>query len=287
MNCIYITSISAEYLLQYLSILIMIIAFGFSLFKGQLRQRIKSVSFNNNFFLFGMALAVHISIVLLNAQFKDEDIKPYATQNIEEDFQVVPVTRWNPPKAKPIRPPAVKKTKLEKTIFKPIVTQEILQKPLLNLEISADDVVELPSSKEPVAEMIHLPQPEETEADVILIPERMPRFPGCEDLSKTTQEREACAKRLLLEYMHDNINYPSLAKDNLIEGTVVIQFVVTTSGQIDNIKIVRDIGGGCGQEAARVVRSMNEFDTLWTPGKQRGRPVNVLFTLPINFKLGN
>ena len=85
----------------------------------------------------------------------------------------------------------------------------------------------------------------------------------------------------LVKYLSQNLQYPRLALENDISGTVVVQFVVNTDGSIVNMNILRDIGGGCGEEALRVVRGMPK----WQPGKQRGKPVRVQFNLPIKFQL--
>ncbi|MBR3939047.1 MAG: energy transducer TonB, partial [Bacteroidales bacterium] len=66
-----------------------------------------------------------------------------------------------------------------------------------------------------------------------------------------------------------------------ITGRVFLTFVVEKDGSIANARILRDIGGGCGQEALRVVKSMPK----WIPGEQRGIPVRVQFNLPVYFKL--
>lgn len=84
-------------------------------------------------------------------------------------------------------------------------------------------------------------------------------------------------------YLAENIVYPPDAKKQGIQGRVVLQFVVDKDGSITNVTAVRDIGGGCGQEAMRVVRNMPK----WTPGKQGNSPVRVYYTLPISFKLKN
>ncbi|MEY4134579.1 MAG: hypothetical protein RL386_929, partial [Bacteroidota bacterium] len=89
----------------------------------------------------------------------------------------------------------------------------------------------------------------------------------------------------LMEFIYSNIHYPAVARENGVEGNVVVQFVVNTDGSATDLKIVRDIGGGCGEEALRVVELMNVLKDKWVPGKQRGRPVRVMFTLPIRFKL--
>ena len=80
--------------------------------------------------------------------------------------------------------------------------------------------------------------------------------------------------------MLQNLKYPAQAKDAGIEGTVYIQFVITETGDVINSRVVKGIGGGCDEEALRVVNSM----PLWKPGKQNGVPVKVLYSLPVHFK---
>jgi periplasmic protein TonB len=85
----------------------------------------------------------------------------------------------------------------------------------------------------------------------------------------------------LLEYLAKNIKYPEIALKNGISGTVVIQFIVNKSGQIIDPIVLRGIGGGCEDEAIRVIKKMPS----WTPGKQKGKPVSVRFTLPVRFSI--
>lgn len=115
----------------------------------------------------------------------------------------------------------------------------------------------------------------------------MPRFPGCEDLDANDQEKKACSDKKLLEFIYENISYPSMARENDIQGTVVIQFVVEKDGKITGAKVVREIGGGCGDEAIRIIDLMEKMPQRWIPGKQRGRAVRVMFNLPIKFLLKN
>lgn len=105
------------------------------------------------------------------------------------------------------------------------------------------------------------------EDKIFLIVEQKPAFEG--------------GDAALIQYLRKNLLYPALARENGIEGTVVIQFVVNTDGSIVNTNILKDIGGGCGEEALRVVRGMPK----WQPGKQRGKAVRVQFNLPIRFQL--
>lgn len=122
--------------------------------------------------------------------------------------------------------------------------------------------------------------------EIFKVVEEMPRFPApeCENLS-TMQEKKQCADRKMLEFIYKNIKYPAIARENGVEGTVVIQFVVDTDGSINDAKVVRDIGAQCGQEALRVVNLMNEEGLSWVPGRQRGRAVKVQFNLPVKFRL--
>lgn len=128
------------------------------------------------------------------------------------------------------------------------------------------------------------PPPAEKEEEIFKVVEEAPRFPGCEELA-SIQEKQACANKKLLEFIYANIEYPAIARENNIEGTVVIRFVVDKDGNVKDAQVIREIGGGCGEEAVRVVKLMNEMPNRWSPGKQRGRPVKVYFTLPVKFLL--
>ena len=85
--------------------------------------------------------------------------------------------------------------------------------------------------------------------------------------------------------MYENIIYPIEARENGVEGLVVIEFVVEKDGSLSGIKPIRDIGGGFGDEAVRVINSMNEKEMKWKLGTQRGENVRVRYLLPIRFKL--
>lgn len=85
----------------------------------------------------------------------------------------------------------------------------------------------------------------------------------------------------LLKYLYTHIKYPQMAIENRIEGMVVLKFTVTKNGEIDNIKVIRELGGGCDKEAIRVVSNMPK----WKPGIHNDKAVNCYFTLPIKFDL--
>ena len=102
---------------------------------------------------------------------------------------------------------------------------------------------------------------------VFQICEVMPEFPG--------------GTEKFMAYLSENIKYPEEAKDKNISGRVFINFVVEKDGSVSNVKVMRSIGGGCDEEAVRVVKAMPK----WKPGMQRGKPVRVSYVLPVTFKL--
>ncbi len=85
----------------------------------------------------------------------------------------------------------------------------------------------------------------------------------------------------LTKYLKDNVKYPQDAKENGIQGTVLVVFIVNEDGSVSDAKIKKGIGGGCDQEALRIVNEMRK----WKPGKQGGVPVKVYQQIPIAFKL--
>jgi protein TonB len=103
--------------------------------------------------------------------------------------------------------------------------------------------------------------------DVFTVVEQMPAYPGGE--------------KALNDFFAKNLKYPVLAKEQGIQGKVWLGFVVGKDGTISNVEVIRGIGGGCDEEAIRVVKLMPK----WTPGYQSGRPVIVKFRFPINFTL--
>lgn len=84
-------------------------------------------------------------------------------------------------------------------------------------------------------------------------------------------------------FMAENIKYPTLAKQKNIEGKVIISFIVEKNGTLSDIRTIKDIGEGCGDEGVRIVKLMPK----WKPAKQKGQPVRQQFLLPISFVLTN
>ena len=85
-----------------------------------------------------------------------------------------------------------------------------------------------------------------------------------------------------METLYSAIKYPRAASQNGIEGRVFIQFVVDKNGNVRDEKVLRDIGGGCGEAALEAVREVK-----FTPGKKDGVAVNVQYSLPVTFRLEN
>ena len=105
------------------------------------------------------------------------------------------------------------------------------------------------------------------EDTVYQIVEKMPQYTGGESA--------------LMKYVSENIKYPEKAKEDGIQGRVFISFVIEKDGSVSNVKVVRGIGGGCDEEAARVIAGMPK----WQPGMQKGKPVRVNYMMPVFFKL--
>ena len=113
------------------------------------------------------------------------------------------------------------------------------------------------------------PESSSQEEKVFTLVEQMPRFPGGDEAR--------------IKYLKDNLKYPEKARKQGISGRVFISFVVEKDGTISNIRLLRGIGGGCDEEAMKVVAKMPS----WEPGLQRGKPVRVQFNMPFSFNLDN
>jgi protein TonB len=128
---------------------------------------------------------------------------------------------------------------------------------LFDSELDLGETLEMPSEPPPTPE-----EEAEDEEEVFVVVEHMPKLKGG------------------MSEVASRIQYPKMARMANIEGRVIVQFIVDENGQVVNPKVLRGIGGGCDEEAIRVVKTL-EF----TPGMQRGIPVKVHFTLPLVFKM--
>ncbi len=105
------------------------------------------------------------------------------------------------------------------------------------------------------------------ELEIFTVVESMPEYIGGDEAR--------------MSFLQENIKYPQLARESGIQGTVFVTFVVETNGSVTDVRVLRGIGGGCDEEAVRVVKIMPK----WKPGMQRSKPVRVQFTMPIRFTL--
>ena len=109
-----------------------------------------------------------------------------------------------------------------------------------------------------------------------------PYFKGCEDLPDSSQEKKTCSDKALMRFIANGLQYPPIALENNIQGTVVVSFDIDETGRIASTKIESDIGAGCGEAAVKIVESM----PLWTPAREQSKPIRTRMTLPVRFSFG-
>ena len=175
-------------------------------------------------------------------------------REIVEDLEMTEITKQEEQKPQPVELPK-QTTQLE--IVQDDVEVEDIE---INAEMDQNEVME-----EYVAPDIE--EEEVVEQEIFQIVEEMPAYPG--------------GDQKLMEYIAKNIKYPQIARESSIQGRVFVNFVVEPDGSVTNVKVLRGIGGGCDEEAMRVIKSMPK----WKPGKQRGKAVRVSYQIPVMFKL--
>ena len=198
-------------------------------------------------------------VVLTPPPAVDMTKPPPPPPQVEPPKPKVDQVRFPPPVVKPDNevkekdPPTVKELEVKDPGQKD-------QKGDPNAEIRIDEPVGNSDIKQKVVE-------EDNSVVSFAAVEKLPAFPGGE---------AAFGK-----YLSNNIRYPPVAKENNTQGRVIVSFVVEKDGNLTDIKVLRDIGGGCGAEAIRVLQK----SPAWTPGIQNGKKVRVAYTMPINFTL--
>ena len=200
-----------------------------------------------------MFIQIGMVISLLIAWLAFEH-KNLLNREIVEDLEMTEITKQEEQKPQPVELPK-QTTQLE--IVQDDVEVEDIE---INAEVDQQEVIE-----EYVP--VEVEEEEVQEQEIFQIVEEMPSFPGGE------------AK--LMEYVAKNIKYPQIARETGIQGRVFVGFVVEPDGSISNVKLLRGIGGGCDEEAMRVIKSLPK----WKPGKQRGKAVRVSYQIPVFFKL--
>jgi protein TonB len=177
-----------------------------------------------------------------------------------------PIDKTTPPPPPVIPPPPVQQT-IKFTPPKVVKDEEVQEPPPTQEEVKEVQVSTV--NQEGSKDIIDVPtDPVVVEEEkVFTVVEEMPSFPGGEEQ--------------LFKYLRNNIKFPAVARENGIQGRVFVTFVVDKDGKVKDAKILRGIGGGCDEEALRVIRNMPD----WKAGKQNGRAVSVQYNLPVNFTL--
>lgn len=208
------------------------------------------------FIQIGLIVALAISLVAF--EWKTYDIKEIDTsarqaEQVEDDL--VEITQQNKPPPPPAAPPT--------TTLINIVKDDIDVVDDFMIDAEATEFTEIPKYVPPAV----VEEEEVAEAEIFTVVESPPAFPGGDEAR--------------IRYLTENIKYPQMARESSIQGTVYVTFVVERTGSVTDVRVLRGIGGGCDEEAIRVIKGMPK----WAPGKQRGKPVRVQFTMPIKFTL--
>jgi len=112
-----------------------------------------------------------------------------------------------------------------------------------------------------------------------------PRFPGCEEIIGDDVTKRQCADQKMMQWIYSEIKYPNQARELGIEGTAVISFVVSETGEISEITVRKKVGGGCEEAAALAVLRMSKMSEKWTPCYLNGYPKCCRYNLPVRFSL--
>ena len=208
------------------------------------------------FIQIGMVISLLVAWMAFEHKSYDKrEIDPsLLNREVVLDEEMVEITKQEEQKPQPVEMPK-QTTQLE--IVQDDVEVDDIE---INAEVEQNEVIEEYVAPEVVDEEV-------VEQEIFKIVEEMPSFPGGE------------AK--LMEYVGKNIKYPQIARETGIQGRVFVNFVVEPDGSVSNVTVLRGIGGGCDEEAMRVVKNMPK----WKPGKQRGKAVRVQYMLPVNFRL--
>jgi len=223
------------------------------------QKKTNKADLENKKFIFGqIGLIVALAAMLLAFEWKtyEREIVDLGAREVADiTEEIVPITEQ---KVKPPPPPPPKQV-----VKINVVEDDVEVDDEIDIDVEADQDTE-------IEEYIPIEFEEEESADeqqIFMVVEAMPNFPGGETA--------------LHKYLAENIKYPQMAKESGIQGRVFVTFVVEREGSVTDVKVLRGIGGGCDEEAVRVVKNMPK----WTPGKQRGKPVRVQFNLPVKFTL--
>ncbi|MEK9613511.1 MAG: energy transducer TonB [Flavobacteriaceae bacterium] len=218
------------------------------------------------YFVIGLALVLFISWQAI--EFKTyEKIYDYEALDVEDDDdEEIPITEQikTPPPPPPPPPPAPE-------VIEVVEDEEEVEETVIeSTETNEDEIIEVEEVEiEEVEEDIDVP---------FAVIEDVPIFPGCEKVKKS--ERRNCFQEKMNKHIRKNFRYPEIAQEMGIQGRVYVNFIIAKDGQITNIRM-RGPDKNLEKEAQRIISKLPSM----TPGKQRGRPVRVPFSIPITFRL--
>jgi protein TonB len=207
-----------------------------------------------------IGLALTLAFVLLAFEWKVDSAEATGLeeqQEVEAEEEMIPVTRQEQLKPPPPPPPAPKVADVLEIVDNDEEIEDELE--IEDSDADMDEEVEIREVEEE--------EEEEDEAQVFVIVEDMPVFPG--------------GNAKLQSWINKRVKYPIIAQENGITGRVFISFVVNKVGNVEQVRVVRGVDPSLDKEAVRVIKSMPK----WKPGKQRGKAVKVSYTVPINFQL--
>lgn len=248
-------------------------------------SRIRNQELKQSFVWRGLSLSMVLALTITLISWTRDDkityIQPYEVEHVEV-VKLIPRTIHKKKTAVP--PPPT-----PESIIVPVEDPEP-EPEWVPMDIQAEEpsdgdreskVAVAPTPPPPILP----PENDDDVVDLVVRAERMPRFPTCMLIDATEDEWRSCTETQLLQYIYKHLKYPSAAREIGLEGRVVIRFVVDETGSVGSVEILRDIGAGCGEAAAKVIRTLNKKTGLWIPGRQQGRKVKVQYTLPISYTL--
>jgi len=204
-----------------------------------------------------MGLVMVLSLIYIAFEWTDKEVTIYDVVDTsllsEEEIEIVQTAQELPP---PPPPPAPEIVEIINVVENDVQVAEVE----INTEDDKDKAVVINAP-------VSAPITEEEDQVIFQVVEKMPSFPG--------------GDAALFKFLSDNVKYPVIAQENGVQGRVICQFVVNRDGSIVDVEVVRSVDPSLDKEAIRVIKSMPK----WSPGQQRGKPVRVKYTLPVNFKL--
>ena len=206
----------------------------------------------------------------------------------EMELQQVPATYFKPPPPPPPPVPPRIETVPDLTFVEPepFTLEDETIEPVINTSLPVTTPIDFAPATSPTPPPPVTPPPPPTDepAPIVDFVEQMPTF-GEDCFALTGDERRVCSDKALMKFLYGELRYPAFARENGIEGTVVVRFVVERDGAISAVEAVRKVGGGCSEEAVAALQAINKQGRRFQPGRQNGRTVRVRYTVPVAFKL--